>query len=208
MATKESLTLTIAPPGAGPDDAHLKLTLTDMLKSDDIMHLKRTIAREIRRPAEWSQMTLYFTGIKLEDDQTLEHYGIQDEDEIIQVAPFDLRQVLQIPTPQKTSSRPTQRADVAHNHAWRRPSMGGLCIKNMSFIDLDGKTFVIHDIPIQASVKQLKEVLRHEKQLDVDFIRLVYAGKQFEDDQILENYNVQEDCTIIIFVRLRGGMIF
>lgn len=27
-------------------------------------------------------------------------------------------------------------------------------------------------------------------------------------DQILENYNVQEDCTIIIFVRLRGGMIF
>lgn len=78
MATKESLTLTIAPPGAGPDDAHLKLTLTDMLKSDDIMHLKRTIAREIRRPAEWSQMTLYFTGIKLEDDQTLEHYGIQD----------------------------------------------------------------------------------------------------------------------------------
>ena len=51
----------------------------------------------------------------------------------------------------------------------------------MSFADLDGKTFVIHDIPIQASVEQLKEVLRHEKQQDVDFIRLMYAGKQFED---------------------------
>jgi len=51
----------------------------------------------------------------------------------------------------------------------------------MSIIDLNSKTSVIHDIPIQASVNQLKEILWHEKQLEVYSTRMMYAGKLFED---------------------------
>ena len=60
------LTLTIAPPGAGPKDKDMKITVTDLHPTNTVEHLKRVIAEKARRPHEWSNIILYFQS-KLED---------------------------------------------------------------------------------------------------------------------------------------------
>lgn len=60
------LTLTIAPPGAGPKDKDMKITVTDLHPTNTVENLKRVIAEKARRPHEWSNIILYFQS-KLED---------------------------------------------------------------------------------------------------------------------------------------------
>lgn len=185
MALPSPLSLVISPPGAGPDDKDQKLVITDMLPTDTIQHLKRTIAREMRRPSDWSQITLYF-GKKLEDEKTLASYDIQDGDEIQQASAFPLRDTL--------ASLPSTQVKVAPNWGifqqkrlrqnYTRPTAAGRTIQNLAFKHINGKTFMLQDIPVRLTYRQLKEILWNEKEVDLDFYRLLYAGKQLEDGKL------------------------
>ena len=45
----------------------------------------------------------------------------------------------------------------------------------------DGKTLILHDIPISWKVKQLRQKLGDEKSLEVEYYRFLWGGKQLED---------------------------
>ena len=53
-------------------------------------------------------------------------------------------------------------------------------------------------------VEDLKQMIRDAKDIPVDEMRLVFAGKQMEDDALLSDYNVQKDSTVHLVLRLRG----
>ncbi|KAF2477007.1 uncharacterized protein BDR25DRAFT_300104 [Lindgomyces ingoldianus] len=194
----EILTLKIAPVNAGPKGEDLKLSVTGLLPTNTVEHLKRMIAEKVGRSHEWSNIILYFRT-KLDDAKTLEEYEIEDGDEIQQAGPFEL-------APQRAKA-PTKASEALTSRNWTRPKAEGPCIDNMHFKQLDGKTLILSNIPVKYTVRQLKGLLWHEKDVDMDYYRLIYAGKQFEDCKTLEHYNVQENCTIMILVRLRGGQI-
>ncbi len=55
-------------------------------------------------------------------------------------------------------------------------------------------------------VSELKNFIERIDQTPFDQQRLVYNGKQLEDDRTLDYYHVKEESVIHIILRIRGGM--
>lgn len=55
-------------------------------------------------------------------------------------------------------------------------------------------------------VSELKDMIEKIEQTPFDQQRLVYNGKQLEDDRTLDYYNIQKNTVVHIILRIRGGM--
>jgi hypothetical protein len=55
-------------------------------------------------------------------------------------------------------------------------------------------------------VSELKELIEKQDQTPFDQQRLVYNGKQLEDERTLDYYNIIQDTVVHIILRIRGGM--
>jgi len=55
------------------------------------------------------------------------------------------------------------------------------------------------------TVLELKRAIHEKLEIDVESMRLIFAGKQLEDQHTLTSYNIQKECTITILLRIPGG---
>lgn len=51
----------------------------------------------------------------------------------------------------------------------------------------------------------MKQQLQEKEGIQVDQIRLIFSGKQLNDEKTLESYNIQAGATIHMVLQLRGG---
>ena len=72
---------------------------------------------------------------------------------------------------------------------------------------LSGRIF---EIAVYANdcVENLKRNIKDKVGVTVTEQRLVFAGKQLEDGRTLNYYNIQEECTIHLVLRLTGGRCY
>jgi len=70
---------------------------------------------------------------------------------------------------------------------------------------LSGETTTL-DVGPDMIVYVVKELLEEKRGTSVDEIRLIFAGRQLEDDKTLSDYTIQKESTIHEVLRLKGGM--
>jgi ubiquitin len=70
---------------------------------------------------------------------------------------------------------------------------------------LTGKTMTCEVKPTDT-VAHLKQFINEREGIPADQQRLIFGGKQLEDERCLSDYNVQKENTVHLVLRLRGGM--
>ena len=57
------------------------------------------------------------------------------------------------------------------------------------------------------TVESVKHLLQERENVDVDHQRLLFAGKELEDANTLESYNISGDATLEMLFKIAGGVI-
>ena len=55
------------------------------------------------------------------------------------------------------------------------------------------------------TIHQVKQALQEKEGIDIEQIRLIFGGKQLQDDLTISSYNMEAGNTIHMVLQLRGG---
>ena len=70
---------------------------------------------------------------------------------------------------------------------------------------INGKTRTV-EVNTTDTIRQIKEQIRDKEGINPDEQRLIYAGKNLDDDKTVSDYNLSSDATLHLVLRVRGGM--
>ncbi|CZT42531.1 related to ubiquitin/ribosomal protein S27a fusion protein [Rhynchosporium secalis] len=70
---------------------------------------------------------------------------------------------------------------------------------------LTGKSILIDNVDGDTTIEDLKDLIRSKEGIPIDQQRLIYGGRQLQDNQKLSECNIAWESILCLVLRLRGG---
>jgi hypothetical protein len=166
-----------------------ELIFDHIFKETAVERFKRVVCMRKRLPANaWEALKLYVNGQEMDNDCTLESYSL--------AAGAIIRAVTSDEPTSRTASRAGGAAKSITGSATAvtvqepqaipppaytpEPHPATPTLPTLFLNDLDGRTVSLNDVPLNLEISRLHALVGAKTGFDAKYLRILYAGKQFE----------------------------